>query len=99
MDILKAIRWGIQVWDLDLSDQTIINCFQKGLYDKSAPDDPNSIENRVLVQFQEPQGVDVEEEDIDHEIEVQTPVTSHNALTALRTLRLYLEQQEEGDTG
>lgn len=31
MNILKAIQWGIQAWELDVSALTIKNCFQKGL--------------------------------------------------------------------
>lgn len=44
--------------------------------DEEITDDPNSIENQVLTQFQEPQGAGVEEEDIDHEIKVN-PLSHH----------------------
>jgi DDE superfamily endonuclease/Tc5 transposase DNA-binding domain/Fission yeast centromere protein N-terminal domain len=29
MDILKAVRWGIDAWALDVSEQTIRNCWRK----------------------------------------------------------------------
>lgn len=31
VDILKAVRWGIKAWNFDISQETITNCFQKGL--------------------------------------------------------------------
>jgi hypothetical protein len=30
MNVLKAVQWGIQAWELDISASTIKNCFQKG---------------------------------------------------------------------
>jgi hypothetical protein len=33
MNILKAVRWGIQAWELDVSPETITKCFKKGLFD------------------------------------------------------------------
>ena len=32
MNVLIAICWGMQAWDLDVSAQTIVNCFQKALH-------------------------------------------------------------------
>lgn len=52
-----------------------------------------------MAQFQDPKDGDIEEEDADHVIDEQPLITSSDALTALRTLRLHQEQQEEGDTG
>ncbi|KAJ5729054.1 mariner-Tc1 transposon family protein [Penicillium malachiteum] len=34
MDVLHALRWGIQAWEFDISAQTITNCFNKALIDK-----------------------------------------------------------------
>jgi len=34
MDVLKALRWGIRAWELDVSAQTISNCFKKALTNK-----------------------------------------------------------------
>lgn len=34
MNVLKALRWGIQAWHLDVKDQTIQNCFIKALMEK-----------------------------------------------------------------
>lgn len=31
MNVLKALRWGIQAWDIDVKKQTIENCFTKAL--------------------------------------------------------------------
>lgn len=31
INILNAIRWAIKAWEFDLSEETIINCFQRGL--------------------------------------------------------------------
>ncbi|ODQ69189.1 hypothetical protein LIPSTDRAFT_76436 [Lipomyces starkeyi NRRL Y-11557] len=31
MNVLKALRWGIQAWEMDMSPDTIIRCFQKAL--------------------------------------------------------------------
>jgi hypothetical protein len=31
MNVLHALQWGIRAWDLDVSADTIKNCFQKGL--------------------------------------------------------------------
>ena len=31
MNVLKAIRWGLQSWENDVSGKTIQNCFQKAL--------------------------------------------------------------------
>ena len=30
--ILDAIRWAIAAWDIDLSTETIHNCFKKALF-------------------------------------------------------------------
>ena len=31
MNVLQAIRWGIQVWEVNITATTITSCFQKGL--------------------------------------------------------------------
>jgi len=31
MNVLRAIRWGIQAWELDVKPSTIIKCFTKGI--------------------------------------------------------------------
>jgi hypothetical protein len=68
--------------------------------DEEIADDPNSIDNQILAQFQGPQDAEVvEEEDIDQAIEVQPLIAAHDALAALRTLRLYQEQQEKDNSG
>ncbi|KAL1952465.1 hypothetical protein VTO42DRAFT_5292 [Malbranchea cinnamomea] len=33
MNVLKAIRWGVQAWEVDLKMETIQKCFQKALTD------------------------------------------------------------------
>jgi hypothetical protein len=33
MNVLQALKWGIQAWEFDISAQTIANCFNKALID------------------------------------------------------------------
>ncbi|KAJ5751479.1 mariner-Tc1 transposon family protein [Penicillium nucicola] len=34
MNVLEALKWGIQAWQFDVSAQTIVNCFNKALTEK-----------------------------------------------------------------
>jgi hypothetical protein len=133
MDVLRALRWGIQAWRFDITAQTITNCFNKALINKGddyqiqqqladelntdfallrpllldpmsienflnpadevVQDGIETIDNIVLSQF--PGEIDDDDDEIIHE----TPVVQINdAIHALETLRLYEEQQDQGET-
>ena len=40
MNILRAVRWGIQSWEFELSGQVIQNCFQKALDSQPSYQEP-----------------------------------------------------------
>nr|KMM72253.1 centromere binding protein Cbh2 [Coccidioides posadasii RMSCC 3488] len=46
MNVLKALRWGIQAWDIDMAPATIQHCFQRALFKKTAvpPEDLSMIQ-------------------------------------------------------
>lgn len=46
MNILKALRWGMQAWDIDMSTATIKHCFQRALFKNTAvpPEDLSIIQ-------------------------------------------------------
>ena len=47
MDILKAIRWSIPAWEIDVQSTTISNCFQKGLFRQTYSVSTNPIEAEI----------------------------------------------------
>ena len=156
MNVLQAIRWGIDAWEQDVTETTINNCWVKSrvLSAKYGPVNREEAENmgwhqkvkednssydvvissmaqqihhlvhqdRIakamsITQFLNPQEEDVydtEEVLIDdivnsysreerayetNEEDVIMPRIRHNeAILALQTLRLYEEQQDEGDS-
>lgn len=136
MNVLKAIRWGIRVWDIEIKPSIIENCFNKALQerrisgdfshhediqeisskleqlrlksrindlmdidqflnpiDEVVEDSIEQLDDQILAQF----GPEIEAES-DEEIEVLPRITISEALEALKRLRLYEEQQEEGDS-
>lgn len=48
--ILDAIRWAISAWDIDLSTETIYNCFKKAL---SLDDSIQPLHNQELIKEME----------------------------------------------
>lgn len=38
MNVLRAVRWGIQIWDLDVTAKAISNCFRKALTSDTSPE-------------------------------------------------------------
>jgi hypothetical protein len=134
MNVLRAIRWGIQSWEFDLSGQVIQNCFRKALdsqpsyqepvdpavlddiqkafsllkvstpiqdlmdidtflnpAEEAVQDTPDDIDSQVLAQY----GPELDD-DSEGELEILPQIPLEEALEALRTLRLYEEQQAEG---
>lgn len=134
MNILRAVRWGIQSWEFDLSGQVIQNCFRKALdsqpsyrepvdpavlddiqnafsllklstpiqdlmdidtflnpAEEAVQDTPEDIESQILAQY----GPELDD-DSEEELEILPQISLDQALEALRTLRLYEEQQAEG---
>lgn len=138
MNVLKAITWGIQAWELDISALTIKSCFQKGLsislLDTTTSSSTssniqlliNEISSDILIMRPWiPNPMDIEHflnpideliqdsihtiDDIvlsgflgevdEDDIVVEEPQVQYNeAIEALKTLRLYEEQQEQGET-
>jgi predicted nuclease of restriction endonuclease-like (RecB) superfamily len=133
MNVLQALKWGIQAWKFDVTAQTITNYFNKALIDKGedyqiqqqlidelnagltilrpllldpmsienflnpvdevVQDDIETIDNIVLSEFVS------EIDDDDAEIIHESPIIQINdAIHALETLRLYEEQQDQGQT-
>lgn len=138
MNVLKAIRWGIQSWEFDLSGRTIQNCFKKALdsqpsyqepvdhtvmaeiqnaltllrvstpiqdqmdiktflnpAEETVQDTSSDIDSQILAQY----GPELDHDsDSESELEVLPQVPLDEAVDALKKLRLYEEQQQEGIT-
>lgn len=137
MDILKAIRWGIQSWRFDVSTKTIENCFKKAFnceksyqepvdstvmsdiqnifsqlqvsspirdlmdirsflnpMDEKVEDNTDDIDNQILTQYT-PAESDEEEEAL---IEPSPKTSIDQAITAIKLLGLYEEQQADGSS-
>ena len=71
MNILKALQWGIQAWELDVSAYTIKNCYQKALsislniLDTQSTSDIQSLVNEIssdirIMQTWVPNPMDIE---------------------------------------
>ncbi|KAJ5721893.1 ARS-binding protein 1 [Penicillium malachiteum] len=65
--------------------------------DEEVIDSHDTIEELILSQFQGPKTQDIEEEDTGQEIEMQPPITLPVALSAIRDLISFHEQQETPD--
>ena len=50
MNVLKAIRWGLQSWEFDISGRTIQNCFKKALDSQSFYAEP--VDSTVMDEIQ-----------------------------------------------
>ncbi|EYE93883.1 uncharacterized protein EURHEDRAFT_413885 [Aspergillus ruber CBS 135680] len=108
MNVLKAIRWGLQGWEYGVSGRAIQNCFQKAPDSQIQYQEPvdTAVMDDIQASFSQLQLSTPIQDLMDikaflnprggQELEILPKVSAEEAIAAIQRLRLYEEQQVEG---